>query len=1003
MDLPMHRAARHVLMLIACLPAAAGRLHAQAVGVGPVPEWLWSDPFPRAGQTIWLCREFSLAAVPRQAALRGLADDRMTVFLNGRRAATIADARVLQPVDVAGLLRPGRNCLAVEAHNERGPAGALVWLEWVEQSGQTVRVTTDHSWLASATPVDPAGIDPLQKNWAPAHSFGLAGVLPWGNPAGQVDDYFQWKKALGAGPAEEAATVTVAPGFHLELVRRSAPGEGSWISLAFDERGRLYLGREGTGLLRLPEAAASAPAEIIDDTLAECRGLLFAHGALYAHANNSKALYRLRDTNRVGAFDEVRLLVKTEGGVGHGRNGLAAGPDGLIYCMHGNNVLLPEHYQPGASPLQHFAEDRLRPCAFDRFLFDPATRVPAGYVARVGPAAETWQLVAGGFRNAYGLDFNEEGELFTYDADNEGDLGTPWYRPTRVNHVVSGGDYGFRQGTGNRRAHYAEHPPSNLEIGLGSPTGVRFGTRCAFPERYRRACFILDWAYGRIYAIHLAPRGAGYACSAEKIVEGVPLNVTDLAVGPEGAMYFVTGGRGTQSAIYRLSWTGPQEAEPAPGAAEARQREQGKAARRLRRSLEALHGRALPGALELLWPHLGSDDPWLRHAARVALEFQPVADWQARALQEPDVPSALTALLALARVADAGLRDRLIERVNELPWHELEIEWRLAALRIYEVCFARMGRAKERVLHRVRNRLEPMLPAEAAALNERLCELLAYLESGMLPGKALALFDTAATQEEKFAYLFTLRNVKQGWNAELRRRYFLALRDAEGFTGDRYLIVGLTAMRDEALAGLDESERAALAGLFDQMDAPAVTAREELAARPFVRAWRLADFAGDLGKIDAGRDFQNGRQLFHQALCDRCHRLNGAGSSYGPDLSAVGHRFGRRDLLEQVLDPSKVVDEKFRLVQFELRSGKTLTGRVIGGDDKTLLVGTDPFAPRTVQRVPVDQIESQAESTISAMPAGLLDTFSKEDVLDLLAWLQAGGDARHANFARPPR
>ena len=60
--------------------------------------------------------------------------------------------------------------------------------------------------------------------------------------------------------------------------------------------------------------------------------------------------------------------------------------------------------------------------------------------------ATGWEIVAGGFRNPYDLDFTADGELFTYDADMEWDIGTPWYRSPRLIHVVSGGEYGWRGG-----------------------------------------------------------------------------------------------------------------------------------------------------------------------------------------------------------------------------------------------------------------------------------------------------------------------------------------------------------------------------------------------------------------------------------------------------------------------------------------------------------------------------------------------------------------------------
>ncbi len=85
----------------------------------------------------------------------------------------------------------------------------------------------------------------LHKHWRPAHSLGLLGVQPWGQPEGEHDDYDQWKQALGAGQSADVATVQVVPGFEIELLKSARPEEGSWISMAFDPQGRLTISREG--------------------------------------------------------------------------------------------------------------------------------------------------------------------------------------------------------------------------------------------------------------------------------------------------------------------------------------------------------------------------------------------------------------------------------------------------------------------------------------------------------------------------------------------------------------------------------------------------------------------------------------------------------------------------------------------------------------------------------------------------------------------------------------
>ncbi len=126
----------------------------------------------------------------------------------------------------------------------------------------------------------------------------------------------------------------------------------------------------------------------------------------------------------------------------------------------------------------------------------------------MNPDGSDIELVATGFRNEYDIAFNQQGELFTYDADMEWDVGTPWYRPTRINHVISGGEFGWRNGTGKWPEYYPDSFGAAVNIGPGSPTGICFGYGTKFPKKYQDALFICDWSYGNIHAVHLSPEGS---------------------------------------------------------------------------------------------------------------------------------------------------------------------------------------------------------------------------------------------------------------------------------------------------------------------------------------------------------------------------------------------------------------------------------------------------------------------------------------------------------------
>jgi putative heme-binding domain-containing protein len=809
-------------------------------------------------------------------------------------------------------------------------------------------------------------------------AWALLGMLPATFAANLLDeDYNQWKAALGTNTATPAERITGLPGFQIQLIHSATRSEGSWVAMAFDSKGRVVLAREDRGLLRLSLAnqpSARPRMEVINTNLLECRGLLFAHGSLYANANNAKALVRLRDTDGDDQFDEVKALRNTPGGVGHGRNQLALGPDGMIYSIHGDDVGLPSSGASPNSPLKHYAEDRLLPCEWDRHLFNADAQMPFGHLIRTDPNGEQWELVAGGLRNPFGVDFNQAGDLFTFDADMEWDVGLSWYHPTRVLHLVPGGDYGWRRGTGVLPVWSPDTLPSAADIGVSSPTAIKFGTRSNWPEPWKSALFIQDWSYGKIIAVHLQKHGGSYTGRTEIFLKGKPLNVTGLDFGPDGSLYFITGGRRTQSGLYRVSFTNM------PTGVLVRE----------------LHAKTAPAAPPKapLWSRLGDNDHWIRYGARVELEAQPIAQWSERALTESNPSAALTALLALSRAGDAAHRPRILQRWTELTTPSLLPEQQLLAIRAVSVCFLRMGKPSPEEARKVQRILDPLYPSTDTRVNQSLCELLVYVGATNVVSKTIPLLTAAATQEEKFHYLFTLRTVANGWSPGDRDTYFSWLaRARREFNGANMLPTALNYIRADAESTLTAEERTRLAPALALLEKPATADLPPPVARAFVRDWSMQDLLPDLSRAGQTRNTARGKRLFAETGCLQCHRLGNEGGFIGPDLTSVSSRFDRRALLESIVEPSRVISETYRSVTITLKSGAIHDGRIVSEDPASLVLAINPVDPDQRRRMAKSDIATKRVSDISPMPAGLVNTLDRDEILDLLAWMESGGTA----------
>jgi putative heme-binding domain-containing protein len=615
---------------------------------------------------------------------------------------------------------------------------------------------------------------------------------------------------------------------------------------------------------------------------------------------------------------------------------------------------------------------------------------PGGYLVRTDPDGKEWEMFCGGFRNQYDAAFNAEGELFTYDSDMEWDIGTPWYRPTRIYHLVQGGEYGWRSATGKWPAWYPDNLPMTADIGLGSPTGMEFGTGAKFPAKYQRALYACDWAYGKIYAVHLTPDGASYRSTFEPFVTGKPLNVADLEVGPDGALYFVTGGRGTQSRLYRVTYTGSEPTAPAAV--------QPSEARALRRKLEAWHVKRDPQAVREIWPHLSSADRWIRFAARIALENQPLEAWKERAFYETVPPASLAAMLAMARVAPKSFQPRILETLGRLgaPWDKAGEEEKLDLLRTYQVVFTRMGPPDEASRDRVLKKLDPLYPAVWEPVNRELCQLLVYLDAPKVIDRTLALLAQAGTQQEQLHYVFHLRNVKAGWTIDQRKAFFGWLNQGRTLTGGHSFQGFLRNIRRDTIPLLSDAERKELDPLLAAGYLPPKAGGR---AEKIVQVWTMEDLLPEMDQASTGRSFERGRDVFSRAQCLACHRFGNEGGSIGSDLTAVASRFSRRDILESLVLPSKVISDQYQNTLFQLEGGDVVAGRVIRDEPDRLYVRTDPLDDKLTE-IPKKNLKAQKPSPVSPMPDGLLNILRKPEIWDLLGYLESGGNPKDPRYPK---
>lgn len=968
------------------------------------PQWIWL-PESKPNQVAFFRKSIELPAGVISVKLVATCDNQFTLFVNGKQVASGNDWEAPVAKDITSMIPRDakRLVIAVRARNADSAAGFLARIVIEAKGIKPFTVVSDATWKVAERPGgrewQTLGFD--DSAWKPATALGKLGSAPWtvvNEPAlARVGN-------LREPPATAPESLRVAKDFKVELLY-SVPKEtqGSWVNMCVDPKGRLIVSNQYGALYRVTpgRSANETKVENLNIGVGGAHGLLWAFDSLYVMVNEGvevagvrpkRGLHRIRSRDGGDTFDKPEHLREIQGSGEHGPHAVILGPDAKsLYVICGNHTKLTK-IDSSLVP-QVWQEDQLLPRMWDAGGHAVGVMAPGGWIARTDPDGKKWELVSIGYRNAFDIAFNRYGDLFTYDSDMEWDMNTPWYRPTRVCMASSGSEFGWRSGTGKWPSYYPDSLPPVYDVGPGSPTGVCFGYGARFPAKYQDAFFICDWSYGKLYAVHMKAKGSAYMAEAEEFVTGSPLPLTDIVVNPsDGAMYYTIGGRRTKSGLYRVTYAGKEPTDP------SKTPDEGASARALRRKLESFHGRKDAGAVEFAWPHLGHDDRFIRFAARTALEFQPASEWQDRALSENESRRALTGLLALARVGDKSTQPKLLTALDRLDWNLLSHEQRLELLRVYGLAFIRMGPPDDAVRQRLIAKFDPLFPAPSREMNAELCQLLVYLDAPSVAAKSMKLLASAPTQEEQLDYVKSLRVLKSGWTLELRKQYFSWFLKAANYKGGHSFGGFIRNIKTEAVAKLSAEEKQALDAILDAKPDPKLT--PVFPPRALVKQYKLDEVLAVVDKGLTKRDFDRGRRLFAEAQCFNCHRFANEGGAAGPDLTAASGRFSVRDLVESIVEPSKVISDQYASIVVETTDGKQYHGRIVNLNDDGFSLNTNMLDPNGNVRIDRKRVESIQNSKTSMMPTGLLDTFKGEEIRDLMAYLLSRGDRKHAMFQK---
>jgi putative heme-binding domain-containing protein len=401
-------------------------------------------------------------------------------------------------------------------------------------------------------------------------------------------------------------------------------------------------------------------------------------------------------------------------------------------------------------------------------------------------------------------------------------------------------------------------------------------------------------------------------------------------------------------------------------------------------------------------------------------------------LNEKDPVAATHALIALARHGNSNLKSRIFKSLMSIDYKSLTLPQKKDLARTFEVTMFRMGKPDAAQNNAVSEYLAVNYPSDNNDLNRILGKILSYVNDPSFVSKTLPLLDVvkddpteqptvSASSDlilrnpqygmdladilsktppaQQMYYSILLSNVSAGWTDSDREKYFKWLYKAFGYKGGREVRNFMDETKKEALSHVPKEK-------YKYYDSISTNKTPSAAAIDWVRVmsdggpgrqWKL-QAALDTVEILENRDYQNAKAMFSAAACVTCHTIGGEGGAIGPDLTQLGTRFSKRDILESIIDPNKVISDQYASTVFTLKDTKSIIGKLVKEENGKYYISQNPFATDQLKEINKADVVSIKTADVSLMPPLLINNLNPERLRDLMAYLISGGNEKNPVF-----